>query len=290
MSYNIELETRRAIRKLDEKNKTKTDEETILSILYPESIYNWINVDIIDHVSSFMKPYEILSLVLLSKTLIKFLPDVWIIIHNNTRPKSILPREDYMLLKNQMMISSWYYNMYIENTAEDFSKFIEIDTNEEYIYKRNLENKYLKAGLKRYFNTIEIKSYKKRNAELIKDLKFNIEPFKKFKIYEIPSLMVFKGSIDMGLYGLDKNNPIDYKRWFNTGIKWSKYILNDYEIEWELFTGHFDKHDPDWEYDYSKVNAIYSEDNDRDSLIYSELESFSFKYRYRKIPDWLNFN
>jgi hypothetical protein len=287
----IEAEIRNAINKLDEINGAKTDESVILRILASRSIYRWININNIDTIAGFLGGFRIISLILTSKTMLKFLPETWLIIHNLKYPKSILPKENYVLLKNQMMTISWYRNMYNILSPGEFEKFNKISKNEEYINKRRLENDNSKDKLKKHYNELEIKAYINENKRILEespqDYFSGAGPvFEKFKKYDVEGMTFFRCEIDMRLYGLDENNPADFKKWHTVGVKWAKNIYNEEDIEWELYDGHFSNEEPDWCYAYEEKQVGYTEDIERETHLIYELCNYKFKYRYRKIPDF----
>ena len=288
---SVEAEIRNAINKLDEINGTKTDESVILRILASRSIYRWININNIDTIAGFLGGFEIILLILTSKTMLKFLPETWLIIHNLKFPKSILPKENYVLLKNQMMTISWYRNMYNTLSREEFEKFIIISNNEEYINKRRLENIGSKDKLKKQYNELEIKSYINENKRMLEDSPQDYfsgagPVFEKFKKYDVEDLTFFRGEIDMRIYGLDENNLEDFKNWHTIGKKWAKNIYNEEYIEWEMYYDHFSNEDPEWNYAYEEKEVGYIEDIESERHLIHDLYNYKFKYRYRKMPDW----
>ena len=297
-----ECELRKSVAITDEANGVKTPESVILAIIESRSIYNWINIDIIENVSQFLKVSEIFSLLFTSKTMIKFFPETWIILHNRSYPQSILPRENHQVLKHQMMLHAWYYKMYSKNEHNDFIKFIAIDENEHYIWMRYLENQTCFDRAKKSINNAEILSYVKENKRLlINAIKIDQDVLDLFKHYDKPDIKYsndvnykcisfYKGDFDMRLFGLNPSNIVDYKNWYYTGKKWAKFVYNEYDEEWEQYDGHFNTEHVDWIYGYKEMPAGYTDDPNRDTLLYYELSDHSFKYRCRKKPDWFKFN
>ena len=66
-----------------------------------------------------------------------------------------------------------------------------------------------------------------------------------------------------------------------------KYIYNEDHVEWELYDNHFRNEEDEWLYGYEEIQVGYTEDISRERHLIYELEYYKFKYRYRKMPEFL---
>jgi hypothetical protein len=243
-------------------------------IIKKRDIIQNLCVDTFLYIGEFLMLSDIINFVTSCKKIMEFYPDLWIYLHKMYYPFSLIPTNDYLYIRNQMMLRQWYSMIY--DNSSDMEYFYIIEENEKFINKRNIDLENCINKKTKMIHLKEIKVYKNENEiyldKLEEEQKYVIDIFKYYNINDIDKKFIcWKGEIDMRLYGLNPNDPDDIKKWNLEGNKWIRYKYNTFKRYYEKYVDEFSG-DPD---------------SDKFKYHYSNGEDIIYKYRTKKYPTWL---
>lgn len=196
---------------------------------------------------------------------------IWNIIQLRYFPKSIIPKNDYLAIRQNIVINKWHYQLNMYNVTS-YETWMEI-VNDDYIVQEksqiienlNPSELYYIWEIQEQEKTLktikELRSMSYNNSiEMIRNL---IETFKFTSKRDITGELYYtiKPDLDMRMYGLNPENEKDRKQW-EIGLKWLTGV----------YTERKDYNYDDDVYDYNTYN--YYQDND------------GSYFRCRKRPDW----
>ena len=217
----------------------------------------------------YLHDYEILILVMLCKEYYKYYKYIWVILQKYYFPNSILPTNNYLVIRNNLAISKWWYELkYLKiHDGPNYMHWYDITNIDENIQKRMADLKFLAPTGHTYkyakiTHSLEIKSEKKTRDEIFNICPQTIQNLITDYKFISNAFYIIKPELDMRIYGLDPNDAIDVQKW-DYGILWIQDELTDME-----------------EYNFG------SEDDNNEIYKY-DFDSMGLRFRYRIKPSWL---
>jgi len=274
---NIDQEIKRGIVNFVNKYNIKIDQNLIDQFIKENHKRRRISLteDTFLLMCEYLCPFEIIMMATLCKEFMAYYPKIWCVIQQRQFPNSLIPKSNYILIRNQMAIDHWH----CEVNSYDYKSITEwtvMESDDKTIKKRSsclteLTPSHVGYTWKKNVNTAEIRSISKDRKSTFDECSAELRTFiDKFKFvsdrdYTGNQYYIIKPDIDMRLYGLNPENKEDEKKWAGV-IKWVTYEYNEF----------------DRDYTYVRSDPI-------DESIYEYvLDESGNTYSRRIRPDWLS--
>lgn len=225
------------------------------------------------YLCKYLFPTEIVSLTTLCKEYMTYYQYIWGIIQSYYHPKSIIPNNDYLAIRQNIAINSWYSKIN-ELNIKEYVHWARMETYEKIIQKKSQEisllvPSYIDYKWKKSLYQLEIhtnKENRERSFYNCEKYHWLIEYYKFFSERDFNGNLyyIIKPELDMRLYGLNPENKKDEQKW-KVGLKWITGVYNNTREYYDVETDN-DETDDDEPYYY---------DHTGDRI-----------YRYRVRPDW----
>jgi hypothetical protein len=233
-----------------------------------------LNKDAYLTVCNYLHPNDIIMLTTICKEYMTHYKYIWGIIQNYYFPRSIIPTNNYLEIRNNCGIDKWWFRLdYLQLNVEDgYEPWSNIIKYDNIIDKRSNDLKKLSTSGHMYQYTkvthlSEIRSLKNERADAFNVCTVEVQNLiNDFKFLSLDDYYINnKPELDMRLYGLNPSNQDDIKKW-EEGIKWVKGEYNDY-----------------CEFDFDIMEI-------RNYDIYKyDMNGAGNEYRYRVKPEWMLF-
>jgi hypothetical protein len=229
------------------------------------------------NVCVFLNMSDIVILTTFCKEFMKYYSNIWGIIQDNSFPKSLIQKTNYLSIRNSIALKIWtnvlYYNCFYTSNA-----YKKISDDETFIIKRSNDLTQLNDMYDTHKGCMNVKKVHLGEISATKktrDLEYNkLTPTVSSLLHDFKfcsktdftgeKYLTIKPDIDMRIFGFDPTTK-DGKKNAKECYKWITCMFNG---------------EPDYEYD----NNDYE---DHDIYIYA-YNMENGHYRCRKMPEWYN--
>ena len=237
------------------------------------------------YLCKYLFPTEIVIFTTICKEYMTYYQYIWDIIQSYYHPKSIIPNNDYLAIRQNIAINNWYSKIN-ELNIKEYVHWARMETYEKIIQKKSQEisllvPSYIDYKWKKSLYQLEIhtnKENRERSFYNCEKYHWLIEYYKFFSERDFNGNLyyIIKPELDMRLYGLNPENKKDEQKW-KVGLKWITGVYNNtreyYDVETDNAETDNAETDDDELYYYN--NYFYDHDYEDDR-----------SYRYRVRPDW----
>jgi hypothetical protein len=271
---NVEKEIERAIINFAKEENIANREEKINRFMQKIHIRRRLDLpqELYVNVCRYLFPSEILTLTTMCKDYMAYYKYIWGIIQSYYFPKSLIPNNDHLLIRQNMAIDKWCYQLNSLNIRE-YASWTEIVNDEQLIYQRSqlleaLVPLQLGYAWKKYEHQGKIRANKETREMIFNNCNENmrnlIETFKFTSKRDITGELYYtiKPELDMRMYGMKPENKEDREKW-EIGLNWITGVYTERR-----------------EYDYD-INEPY----DMETYSY-DCDDDGYYFKCRKRPKW----